>query len=109
MATLKIKATKSMADAINEFFRQKNLYGYSAKVERLNELQFAISVDPNIYMHECDYSEKTELFTVLKISYSAEYYAIPKYLTSYSLLRIYRRSDKTFNGFFNKLFEEIEI
>ena len=53
-------------------------------------------------VYDCFYGEKK----VIKITYPAEYYAMPTLLDGEDLLKAYRRSDKTFEGYFNTLIED---
>ena len=46
---------------------------------------------------------------VITIYYPANYYAIPRDLDDYDLLRIFKKSDRTYNGFFADLLDDIEI
>jgi hypothetical protein len=46
---------------------------------------------------------------VITIYYPANYYAFPRDLDDNDLLRVYKDSDKTFDGFFGSLLDFVEI
>lgn len=43
------------------------------------------------------------------VDYPPKYYAYPKYITTNDLVRVFRRSDKTIDGFIREFKEYIEI
>ena len=46
---------------------------------------------------------------VITIYFPSEYYACPRDIDDYDLLRIFKDSDRTYNGFFTDLLDDIEI
>ena len=71
----------------------------SVTLEKMLPEQYEISVDYDLFKHEVDYSTRTGKFSVLRIAYPPEYYAIPKYITTRDLHQIYQASDKTYTGY----------
>ena len=99
-----------MANAINDFLKtDSRLAGYSVSLEKLTATEYIWQVDLNAENHIHDYNERTERFNVLKVFYPEECYALPRYLTTRDLSKIFNRSDKTYIGFMNGLADFIEI
>ena len=59
--------------------------------------------------NENDYLPASGEMRAIKIVYPSEYYAMPQYLTSAALVKIFRKTDKTFNGFMSAVLDEISI
>ena len=73
---------------------------------------FRAYVDFDLWDHENDLKfdkEGRNVFKVISATYDPEYYAMPQYLTTNDLLRIYKRSNKTFDGFISAVYEEVGI
>lgn len=88
---MKVKCTKVMATEINKHFKNNSKYnGYEAYISKTYDF-----FDGDIQ--------------VIKISYPYNFYACDAILDDSDLLKIYKKSDKTYNGFFATLLEEVEI
>jgi hypothetical protein len=88
---MRVQATKTMAAEINKFFKTVEKFnGYFAKWKK--------SVDFWGYENN-----------IITIYYPYEFFAMPNELDTNDLLRIFKNSNKTYNGFFEKLLDEIEI
>lgn len=103
---MKIKATKTMALALNKAMKNSN---YKVSLEKFTERQFALYVDIDTYKHDIDYNIEDCTFNVLKVEYPQDYYACNRYLTTRDLVNIYKHSDKTYDGFMQQVIESIEI
>lgn len=103
---MKIKATKTMATALNK--AMKNL-GYKVSLEKFTERQFALYVDIDSYKHDADYNIEDGTFNVLKVEYPQNYYACNRYITTRDLVRAYKNSNQTYDGFIQAVIESIEI
>ena len=88
---MKIKCTNVFAKELNGLFKSNPLFnGYNAVCQRGTDFW--------------GFEKK-----VITIYYPANYYACPRDLDDYDLLRIFKQSDKTYNGFFADLLDDIEI
>lgn len=103
---MKIKATKTMATALNKALKNSN---YKVSLEKFTERQFALYVDIDSYKHDADYNIEDGTFNVLKIMYPQDYYACNRYLTTRDLVRAYKSSNKTYDGFIQAVIESIEV
>ena len=101
---MKVKATKAMTKYLND-----HIENITFTLEKLTEAAYRMQVDIDTYLNEIDYSIKTGLFSVIKVSYPGEYYAMPRYLTTKDLNRIFARSDHTAEGFIKAVLSDIEI
>lgn len=106
---MKIKATKVLTNELNK--NKKNQFkDYRINLIKLSEQQFEHYVDINgYYEHSVDYNYKTSKFNVIEVCYPYDYYACNKYLTTKDLHKIYKQSDKTYNGFMQTFFECVEV
>ena len=88
---MQVKCTNVMAREINaQMKKDKRFFGCIAKCQRgVNFLGI---------------NEK-----IITIYYPYEWYACPRDLNDYDLLRIFKSSDRTYNGFFADLLDDIEI
>lgn len=100
-----VAVTKKMVEEINK--RVKPM-GYKATVEIMTPYEFSIMVGNWLYHNE-DFNETTGKMQVIKITYPDNCYAVPRYLTTMSLRRIYRKSDGTYDDFMNELVKAVEI
>ena len=105
---MKVLATKTMVNAINEFLKE-NGKDARAVYETMSRRAFEINVDFDIWDNERDYLPASDKMRAIKIVYPVEYYAMPRYLTSAALVKLFRRSDKSYNGFMREVLDEISI
>ena len=88
---MRVQATKTMARAINDFFRTSDKFKkYTATAEKRVDL----------------WGDEKSFITIF---YPAEFYAFPRDLYDGDLLRIFRHSDGSLAGFMDALADEIEI
>lgn len=88
---MRVQATKTMTAEINKFFKT---------VEKFNGYRAIFKKYVDFWGYEKN---------IISICYPYNYYAMPNDLDDKELLRIFKNSDKTYNGFFEKLLDEIEI
>lgn len=94
---MKIKVSNPMLKALREQFPC-----YSFSIEK------AVISDPYLWYEE-DYDPKSGLYRVIEVRYPAEYYALPKYITTRDLVKAFRDSDRTYDGFMKAVWRTIEI
>ena len=92
---MKVQVTKAMATFLN-----KNIQQYTFSVAKVHTWYYS---DP------IDYDNKSGMTKVIRVSYPAEYYAMPKELSTTDLAKIFMRSDRTADGFIQAVMREIEI
>ena len=102
---MKVKATNPMKTAINAALNGEAV----ASIEKLTPDVFRAFIDFSLFDHLEDYNTKTGLYQVIKITYPPECFAVPQYLTTKDLARIFRNSDRSYNGFFEALRDYIAI
>lgn len=103
---MKIKTTKTMA---KELQKALTADGFAVDQVQLSPAAFRFLVDLNEYKHESDYNITTGKFDVIRVVYPPEFHACTAYLTTADLIRCYRASDKTFDGFINSVCDAVRI
>ena len=104
---MKIQVSKAMAKELNKAIGFCDISYIEMRPETYS---WNVSVDS--YLNEIDLKfdrEGRNVFKVLKIVYPPEFYAMPAYLTTRDLNRIYRESDRTWDGFINAVKSAVEI
>lgn len=85
-----IAATKVFADFINKTAIDLN-FKCEATLVHLPESAYEFYTGINLWDGERDYDYKRGDYKVIAIAYPPEYYACPRYLTTYELNREYHR------------------
>ena len=101
---MKVKVSNPMVKFLNT-----HIDGMKFSLEKMTEAAYRMQVDIDTYIHEADYSIRTGMFSVIKIIYPDDFYAMPGYLTTKDLNRIFTRSDHTAEGFIKAVLSDIEI
>ena len=104
---MKVKVTKVMTSEINKYFK-KNGIGYTAYFVEYTPNEYSIYVGSTM-CHEDDYDWTKNVMKAIKIAYPDSYYAMPRYLTSNDLYKLFRKCNKTLEGFMKELYSEVEI
>lgn len=105
---MKLKTSKVMAEMLNKEIKKMGL-DYNITQIRLTPQQFEYYVNIDSYNNENDYNYITNKFNVIQIEYPLNYYACNKYITTNDLIKIYDKSNKTFNGFLQEFKNYVEI
>lgn len=103
---MKVKVTKTMTKFLQQQLKSEKLL---ITHEKLNQNYYRVYVDYNLIDHIDDYNYDTQLFSVIRINYPAECYALCRYLTTRDLNRIFIRSDRSAAGFIAAVKDEILI
>ncbi|MBO5948922.1 hypothetical protein J6Q66_08825 [bacterium] len=101
---MKVKATKTFAKFLND-----NIKGVEIKKIELTERFFGACVDFDTFDHEIDFDYKTNRFNVIVVNYPSNFYAVPTYLTTKDLTKLYNKSNGTTTDLIEKIKEYIEI
>ena len=104
---MQVKVSKTMVKFLNNNLLKSK--GYKAVFNEMTTDQYFLSVSYDIMDHENDYNYNTGKMKSIKILYPDNYYAVPRFLTTNDLVKIFKNSDKTVQGFLNELWNEIEI
>ncbi len=102
---MRVQATKTMAKAINDYTGKKT---FSARYVEMNTDNYKFYVG-SFFDNIMDYNSAKGVMVAIEITYPAEYYAMPRFLTTKDLDRAFRESDRTFEGFMDRVKEECEI
>lgn len=87
---MKVKVTNTMARALTNHARNNN-HPYKFTVINCGQRDYSIHIgDPFTAFDYGDYSVKTGLFKAIRVDYSPECYALPAYLTTEYLNKLYR-------------------
>lgn len=104
---MKVKVSKVMEKFINQ--NVAHVCGCRCHLVKMSVQSYEYNVDYNAIRNEMDYDPKTGNMKALLIEYSPESYAMPKYITTRDLLKAFKSSNKTANGFINELTDMIAI
>ena len=105
---MKVQATKTMAKEIERYAKQ-NGKAYRAEFVTMSRDEYARNVD-DIWDNARDYNSAIGKMQVILITYPAEYYAIPRFLTTRTLSRAFHDcGEKTFDNFMKAVNNECEI
>lgn len=104
---MNVQVSKTMTNAINEYFKQNGI-PYAAIYETMSRNAYALNVDMFDFNGD-DYLPQTDKMRAIKILYPVEDYALPRYITTRELVRVFRKSNKTLAGFMGNLCDEIAI
>lgn len=88
---VKIKATSVMAKHLNDAFKRKG-FDYSAKVVALTERNYSWYVG-SVYDAQDygDYDYNHDQYKAIMVSYPADYYACPRYISTRELAEEFNR------------------
>ena len=104
---MNVQCTKAFTAALNKYLkaagRPERAY-YKEYTEREYRMQVDCMSDPG-----ADYKPERGTIAAIMIYYPAEFYAVPRALSTRELNRIFRSSDKTADGLFAAILDEIEI
>ena len=93
---MKIKVSKAFASFINKTAKEMG-FNVAAKVVQMSANQYKWNVDLDLFHAEDfgDYDFTTGMFKAICLTYPANYYANPQYLTTYALNREFKRNNIT--------------
>lgn len=103
-----VKATRKMLSELRKENDRRET-GYTFRFRKMDRNTYGAYVDYDLLRNEQDYSYTTGKFSVIEIEYQPEMYCSARYLTTKDLDRCFRYSDKTYKGFMDQVFAEIEI
>ena len=101
---MKVKATNPMVKVIRDV-----LTGCRVSLVKMTPEVYRVSVDYDVLRNTSDYNANTGYMQVIRIEYPAEYYALPQYVTTRDLARVYRNSNGSFQGFTEAIRNEYAI
>jgi len=89
---MKIKVSKVFAEFINTTAKELN-FKVTAKVVELSENSYRWNVDLDIFRayDYGDVNDKNGKFKAIMLVYPENYYAVPNYLTTYQLIKEFKR------------------
>lgn len=98
---IKVKTSKKMAEVLS------NELGLTIHQERLNSRQYFLNAGG--LGSSLDFDDKTGFYNVLVVDYPVDFYAVPKIITTYELLKWLRNSKHNYNAFIQTCKDEIYI
>jgi hypothetical protein len=82
---------------------------YKISLVKIPRERYIALVDCDIFANDIDYDMRTGNMKAILVEYPIEYYAMPRYVTTRELQRIFRESDHSYDGFKRSLIDNIEI
>lgn len=82
---------------------------YSVSLEKMNQDVYRTRVNYDLFTALQDLDNRTGRIKVFRIAYPADFYAIPMYITTQDLTKIFRNSDGSFQSFQNAIVDYCAI
>lgn len=96
-----------MAKFINQNMDDKRI---RFSLVKMNANEFNWYVDcQGWYSNDIDYDPATEKYNVIMVTYPAEYYAAPQYLTTKILNKLFKASNRTAESFIKEIHDYVAI
>lgn len=102
--TMEVKVSKTIARTLQKAFQDYEVLYCELPVEG-----YKLFVDYNVNAHINDYDWDKQVMKYIKVLYPYEDYGNANYLTTNDLERLFHESDKTMDGFIQRVFDEIQI
>ena len=100
---MKVMVSGVMAKAL-----QKAMPNYKITLAKMPLNNYSLCVG-DVFRHEEDFDANNNTMKVIKICYPSEYYAMPNYITTYDLVKAYKGSNGTYDGFIQSVVEMTTI
>lgn len=101
---MKVKVTEVMRK-----YLQASIPEYRFTLEKMSRDAYAMKVDYRTEWHTTDYDFYRGYMKAIRVDYSEEYYAIPRYITTSDLVSALVASDRTAEGFVKAVKNAIAI
>ena len=101
---MKVMVSNPMVKLLND-----HISGVVFSLEKYSREIYEKYVDYDLFSNINDYNSTKGVFKVIKISYPAEFCAMPGYLTTRELNKIFSYSDHTMTGFIEAVKNQVEI
>ena len=88
---------------------KKAMPTYKFNLVLLSPDDYKLKVDYDLFRNESDFNWDQHKFKAVQIRYPDTYYALPRYVTTRDLHRIYKNSDGTIEDFITELKKDIEV
>lgn len=95
---MKVKVTKTMVSVIKNMKKEGLLKIEDAQIVEYTPQEYQFKVSLDLWHNESDYDPSTGKFKAIKITYPAEFYAMPTYLTTRIMVKEIKRHAQTFDG-----------
>lgn len=101
---MKVKASRVIASLLD-----KNIKDCKISFVQMSSDSYRRYVDTEIYNHDNDIDYRTGKYNVILVDYPPQSCAWPRYITTNELIKIFRMSDKTIDGFICEFKKYIEV
>lgn len=107
---MRIQTTKTLLQVLKkEIAKDARFNGYSLGMCYIRPEYYTYYTGEDDSYFNADYDVIKNRYNTFIVEYPANYCAENRYITTAELTRIFRRSDKTFNGFIKAFGDAIEI
>ena len=104
MANVKVMVSNPMLKIM-----RAALPDYRVSLEKMNQEIYRTRVNYDLFSALQDLDNRTGRIKVFRIEYPAEFYACDRYISTNELNQIFRRSNRTMDGFIESIRNECEI
>lgn len=88
---------------------KKAIPEYRFKIITLSPESYELHIDFDLMRNTSDFDWNKRVFKAIQVLYPPERYALPRYITTRDLHRIYKSSDGTIEDFITELKKDIEV
>lgn len=106
---MKVMISKVMAKMLNEEFEKRGLKFCEFEYRECGCREYGVRVNMYPIQHMRDWIDSKSKFKYIAVWYNPHCYALPRYLTTNDLVKLFRESDGTLNGFVNAVRNEVEV
>lgn len=104
-----VQVSKVMVKELNKQFKDRNWSFCKFDYREADLLTYRTHVNCFVMDSENDWIASKGKMKYIAVVYPDEYYSLPRYLTTNDILKCFRDSDRTFDGFVNEIKLEVEI
>ena len=106
---MRVSATKTMARELNKAGKKAGVpYRFEHITMDTNAYKWNVDYDVFRAYDYGDYDISTGKMRAIMVVYPSEYYAVPRYLTTYELHGLYKNGD-TLESFMDRVLDSVEI
>lgn len=108
---MRVQVTKTMTAALNKALktRKSSIKSFIYDAVNVNDYILLCGEYDTFYNERYDYSSDDGTFKLIKVCYKSECYALDDVITTNDLIKAFKASDHTLNGFINEIFNKYEI
>lgn len=107
---MQVKTSKTLLNFIKKNIQTQDKFnGYNLELCHMDKYNYLYYTGEQPFYNSDDYNLKLDKFNIFKVKYPQDFYCYNLYITTNDLKKIYRKSDKTVQGFLQSFYDFIEV